>query len=537
MPTGYLALVLHAHLPFVRHPEHPRAMEERWLYEALVECYLPLLGAFERLVRAGVPFAITMSLTAPLAAMLRDPLLQRRFEEHLTRLETLARREVVRLDGDERFEPVARFYVEYLAEARTTWNKIRGDVVGALVRHHDAGRIELLASGATHAYLPGLLPVRPALQAQLRAGMAAFTEATGRRAAGMWLPECAYSPAFDEDLARAGVRFTILDTHGLTMASPRPPLGAHAPVASPAGVAFFARDEESSRQVWSRHEGYPGDAYYREFYRDVGFDLPIADLGEEMGPEGIRQMTGLKYFRITGKTENKAPYQPGVAIERADEHAGNFLFNRGEQVRHLADALGVPPLVVAPYDAELFGHWWFEGPAFLERFFFRLAAARAGGDHTLEAVTLSGYLRRRPAMVCATPAASSWGAEGYGIVWVGPESAHLWRHVHHASRYVAWLLDRNRFAEGLRGDALDQAIREMFLLQASDWAFILRTGTVTGYAMARVRAHVHRLRHLAYLVEKPELDAADAAYVSDVSSRDNFLQELRGHALRNCMPG
>jgi 1,4-alpha-glucan branching enzyme len=473
-----------------------------------------------------------MSLTPPLAAMLQDPLLRSRFDEHLGRMQRLADKETHRLEGDERFGPVARFYVEHLLEVRTTWNRIRGDVVGALVGHADAGEIELISCAATHAYLPGLLPTRRALRAQLRIGMRAFEHVTGRRPAGIWLPECAYTSEFDAEVARAGFRYSVLDTHGLTFARPRPPFGHLAPIASPGGVAYFARDPDSSKQVWSRQEGYPGDAYYRDFYRDVGFDLPADDLGDEIGPFGIRTMTGLKYHRITGRADDKAPYQPGVALERAAVHAADFLSKRTEQVRRAA-TLPVPPVVVAPYDAELFGHWWFEGPAFLEQFFRLLHKARRRGENELEALTLGGYLARHPVMVRATPAASSWGAGGYGAVWIGAESSKVWRHVHHASRYVTWLLDNYRKAKGARGRALDLAVVQLLLLQSSDWGFIVANQTVPAYAWGRVRVHVHRLRHLGYLVQKPSLEPTDVSFIDDVASRDNFLDGLAGEPLRS----
>jgi 1,4-alpha-glucan branching enzyme len=534
MPTkGYLAVVLHAHLPFVRHPEHERPLEERWLFEALAECYLPLLGVFERLRRAGIAFRLTMSLTPPLAAMLRDDLLQRRFDDYLSRAQKLADRETHRLAGDERFGPVARFYVEQLLEVRSTWERARRDVVGALVGYADAREIELISCSATHAYLPGLLPTRSALRAQLRVGMRAFEHLTGRRPAGIWLPECAYAPEFDGDVGRAGFRYAVLDTHGIAFARPRPPFGHLAPIASQGGVVYFGRDPDSSKQVWSRREGYPGDAYYRDFYRDVGFDLPAEYLGEEIGPFGTRMMTGLKYHRITGSADDKAPYQPGVALERAAVHAADFLAKRTAQVTRAAATLPVPPIVVAPYDAELFGHWWFEGPAFLENFYRLLHKAQSTGEATLEAVTLGDYLARHPVAVRATPAASTWGAGGYGDVWIGPESSKVWRHIHHASRYVSWLVERNRTATGARGRALDQAIVELLLLQSSDWGFIIANRTVAAYAWGRVRAHVHRLRHLGYLLEKPSLAPNDVAFIDDLAARDNFLAGLAGEQLRS----
>jgi 1,4-alpha-glucan branching enzyme len=531
MPAGYLALVLHAHLPYVRHPEHARHLEERWLYEAIIECYLPLIDIFDRLEREGVPFALTMSLTPPLAAMLRDELLQKRFSDHLSRMERLADHEMKRLWGDERFAPLATFYRQELARVRDVWERWHGDVVAALVHHWDRGHLELLTCSATHCYLPGMLPAREGIRPQLDLGVQAFEHLVGRRPLGMWLPECAYTPEIDNDIARAGVRFTILDSHGLTRARPSPPFGVHAPIVSPSGIAFFARDQESSRQVWSREEGYPGDVYYRDFYRDIGYDLPEEDLLGEIQPNGARLMTGIKYFRITGPKidlAHKQPYMPGVARERVWEHAGDFVRNRLAQVRWLREKMHIAPIVVSPYDAELFGHWWYEGPMFLEALFRRMH--EAAGE--LEAVTLRAYLDREPIAAYATPAASSWGADGYGRVWVGQEAAWTWRHVHHATRYVRWLVERHRHANGTRGRALDQTIRELLLLQSSDWNFIIKTGTATQYAEARVRAHVHRLRRLGYLVEQGDAKGEDMTWLDSVCSRDNFLSSMPSEQLR-----
>jgi 1,4-alpha-glucan branching enzyme len=528
MAIGYLALVLHAHLPFVRHPEHARHLEERWLHEALIECYLPLLDAFDRMASENVPFALTMSVTPPLVAMLKDDLLRRRFEGHLDRLQQLAEREMKRLYGDAHFAPIATYYRDELARVRRTWDRHGGDVVAGLVGHWDARRLELITCSATHCYLPGLLPAREGIRPQLELGVRGFEALVGRNPVGMWLPECAYHPQFDDDLERAGVRYTLVDSHGLLNARPRPPFGVHAPVLSPSGVAFFARDAESSRQVWSRQEGYPGDAYYRDFYRDIGFDLPESELMGEVGPNGTRLMTGLKYYRITGKTDDKQPYIPGAAHDKAIEHAGNFVYNRVLQVKHLAAHMPVAPVVVAPYDAELYGHWWFEGPQFLEAVFRKLPETHG----EVEAVTLGGYLERQPVCVQATPSASSWGAGGHGEVWVGPETGWSWRHVHHATRYAAWLVKRHRQDRGLVGTALDQAIRELLLLQSSDWNFIIKTGTSTKYAEGRIRAHTHRLRHLGHLVESGNIEGEDARWLEGVCGRDTFLASLHGDDLR-----
>ena len=529
---GTLALVLHAHLPWVRHPEHKRHLEERWYYEALIECYLPLIDVFDRLAREGVPFALTMSLTPPLAAMMKDPLLTSRFEEHLARLERLAEAEMRRLRGDHELAPLALFYREELARVRNVWERHDRDVVWALRGHWDAGRLELIGCSATHCYLPGMLPVPKGIHAQLELGVRAFESLVGRRPLGMWLPECAYHPSFDKAIADAGIRFTILDTHGLVRARPQPPFGEHAPIHSENGVAFFARDQESSRQVWSRQDGYPGDPYYRDFYRDIGFDLPEEHLYGEVVGDGNRLMTGIKYHRITGKTDKKLPYIPRIAKERAWQHAGDFVENRSLQLKHLVSIMGgVDPIVVSPYDAELFGHWWYEGPMFLEAIFRRLPEVFG----SVTAVTLRDYLDASPVAVQAMPSASSWGAGGYGAVWVGPEAAWTWRHVHHATKDVMAAVKKHRHASGSRGRALDQAIRELLLLQSSDWAFILRTNTSVGYALARIQAHTNRLRRLLAIVEAETPAGPELAWMTDLESRDNFLAHLGGDSLRDVL--
>jgi 1,4-alpha-glucan branching enzyme len=529
MSAGYLGLVLHAHLPYVRHPEHARHLEERWLFEALLECYLPIVTALDRLERDRIPVALTMSLTPTLADMLLDPLLRQRFTGHLARLEALQRKEERRVGGTPLHE-AAHFYREWLAETHATWDRHRGDVISALVGHVRGGRLDLLASAATHAFLPGLLVEPEAIRQQVRVGLRAFEAQTGLRPVGFWLPECAYAPAFDHILGEEGVRFTVLENHALTLARPRPPASVYAPVASPSGIACFSRDLESGRQVWSREEGYPGDPDYREHYRDIGFDLPEHDLLGEVGPYGARVNTGIKYHRVTATgldLADKALWNPTVARARAWDHAGHFVHSRAAQVQGLAGALGetAKPIVVAPYDAELFGHWWFEGPWFLEGVFRHLALASGSATGaTLEPITLRAFLERHPTMVRATPAPSTWGEGGHARVWIAESNARLWRHVHHATHEVL-ALPRPAQDDGddARKRAHRQAMIELLLLQSSDWPFILEMRTSEGYANSRARAHGARARKLSQMVRSGEMDRP---WLDELARRDDFLEGL-----------
>jgi 1,4-alpha-glucan branching enzyme len=478
----------------------------------------------DRLASEGVPVALTMSLTPTLGDMLGDDLLRARFEQHLGRLESLLRKELRRAESSPPIAAVTAFYGDRLRTARATWERHRGDLVGALVGHARAGRLDLLASAATHAYLPGLVSTPAAIARQIQVGMRAFEAQTGLRPIGFWLPECAYHPSFDAALAEHGVGYAIVEEAALRLARPRPPMGVYAPIASPSGVAFFGRDPRSSEQVWSRDLGYPGDPSYREYYRDIGFDLTGNELLGEEGPFGARVPTGLKYHRVTdSKTAlaDKQIYEPGRARMRAFEHAEIFVADRVAHGRELASRwpLESPPIIVAPYDAELFGHWWFEGPWFLEG--VCRALARPENAQTLHATTLRQRLRRHPAMIETTPAPSTWGEGASGAVWIDASNASLWRHVHHATAIAI------RTAKEARSDdstatieARRQLAIEAMLLQASDWPFILKTRTAEGYALARTRAHVARIRKLAAMIDEGRVDAA---VVADLARRDDFL--------------
>ncbi|XXF75560.1 DUF1957 domain-containing protein [Myxococcaceae bacterium GXIMD 01537] len=521
MSQGSLALVLHAHLPFVRHPEHEDFLEEDWLYEAISETYLPLLGVFDRLAEDGVPYRVTMTLTPTLVTMLRDELLLTRYARRLERLCELGEREVHRTRADAAFGPVARFHHEHFESLRRAFHeRYRRDLVGAFRRLQDAGHLELLTCNATHGFLPLMQSVPEAVRAQVSVAARYHRDVFGRDAPGIWLAECGYFPGVERVLAAERLRYFFVDTHGLTDATPRPLYGPYAPIFTESGVAAYARDPESSQQVWSAETGYPGDPAYREFYRDIGWDLDLDYVRPYIQPTGERKNTGFKYHRITGKTLDKQPYEPGLARERAAVHARDFLLNREKQFESLAARMGSrAPVVVAPYDAELFGHWWFEGPQFLD--FFIREAAKAPRRFRL--ASASDDLRAHPENQVATPPLSSWGAGGYAGMWLDPSNDWLYRHLEHCARAMVELARDYPSASGLQKRALDQAARELLLAQSSDWAFIMKTGTMVDYAVRRAREHVQRFLRLR---EEVRSGAIDGPALAEVESRDNIFPDL-----------
>ena len=520
MPTGYLAVVLHAHLPFVRHPESTDVLEEQWLYEAVTGTYLPLLQVFEGLVADGVPFRCTVSLSAPLISMLTDDLLKERCALHLDRLIELAEKERERTKPEPYYHRLAEMYHHRFLAQRHTWRSHDGDLVRAFRDLRDQGRLEVITSTATHAFFPLMDRNWAAIGAQVHAGADLYERYFGGRPLGMWLGECGYVPGVEEHLRDAGVRYFFVDTHGLLYAEPPPAYGTYAPVYCGNGVAAFARDYESSVQVWSAQEGYPGDPHYRDFYRDIGFDLPLDYIAPYIHPKGHRIYTGIKYHAITHeKLHDKWVYDPDIARQRVGEHAAHFRRSRQQQLEAMASQMDRPPLVVSPYDAELFGHWWFEGPLFLNDVFRQLHHDQSA----VETLTPGQYLERHPTNQVATPSASSWGAKGYNAYWLEESNAWVYRHTHAAAERMVELAQRFPDAEGLVRRALDQAARELLLAQSSDWAFIMKTGTMVMYAERRVNEHVLRFNRL---YEDLKEGRVDEGWLRDVESRDNIFPDI-----------
>ncbi len=517
---GYLALVLHAHLPFVRHPEHEDFLEENWLYEAITETYIPLLLSLDTLAEQNIDFRLTFSITPTLASMLDDQLLQSRYLNRLEKLIELARKEIKRTRAQPEFNKLAHMYYKNLSKVRTAFcDRYDRNLIQAFKRLQDLGKIEILASAATHGYLPLLSLSDAAVRAQIKVGVEHYRHLFGRKPRGFWLPECGFYPGADNMLREQDIRYTILETHGITHGYPMPQWGVYAPVYCPSGVAIFGRDPLSSKQVWSSAEGYPGDYDYREFYRDIAYDLDLDYIKPYIHRDGIRFDTGFKYFRITGKTDIKDVYIYKTARGKAGLHARNFISNTERNVEYLASTMDRKPIVVAPYDAELFGHWWHEGPLWLDNIIRRISS----GQKSIRLTTLSEYLEEYPINQVSVPSASSWGYEGFHKVWLNGNNDWIYPHLHHGALVMEKLAKRFPCARGLKQRALKQAARELLLAQASDWAFMMHGDVTAEYATKRVKTH---LLQLLRLKEEIETGKIDKDWLSMIESRDNIFPQI-----------
>lgn len=512
---GHIGLVLHAHLPFVRHPEYPRFLEEHWLFEAITDCYLPLVQVLRRAAERGSRFRLTLSVSPTLGSMLGDALLKRRYLDYLARLVRLCERQQRAAQGPHRSALAAYYYARVARLRRFYLDELRSDVLGALCDLESSNVLELMTTGATHGYLPLLRSEPAAVRAQLGVARDYFRDTFGRDPRGLWLPECGYYPGLEAEVKGAGYEYMILDAHGLQQATPPPPGGVYAPTESE-GVAIFGRDPDSACEVWSREQGYPGHPSYREYHRDLGYEPGAAGALADFLPPGVEVApTGLKYFRVTGGEGPKAPYAPGLALQQAARDAERFVERRRKLLNQLGTSVPAP-LVVAPYDAELFGHWWFEGSAFLEGL-----ARCLDATPDLEPVTLGRYLERFGTLSEVQPAASSWGEQGHNGAWLSPETGWVHLRLHQAATEFKRLVGRHGPTQGDQwtGRLLRQAARSLLLAQASDWTFQMN-GAEEGHAESVIR---HQLARFSFLTGALRTNRVEEGRLAALEEMDNLF--------------
>jgi 1,4-alpha-glucan branching enzyme len=511
--AGNLCLVLHAHLPFVRHPEHENFLEENWLYEAITECYLPLLQMLEGWERDNLTAQITFTLSPTLCAMLDDPLLQSRYLRYLDGLIELADKEIHRTLFEPALNRLAQRYHERLNGLRSYYLAKQSQLLPEFRRLQDAGRIEIITCAATHAVLP-LLKNSHAVRAQILVARDDYVRCFGRPPLGIWLPECAYAPELEPALVESGLRWFITESHGVLNATPKARYALFAPILTERGLSVFGRDMESAKQVWSRNEGYPGDPRYRDFYRDIGYDVDLDYVQEHLPVRGHRGFTGLKYHAIS-----KQAYEPDLARQAVQQHAGHFLQARRDQIRKLNDVMDTPPVIVSPYDAELFGHWWYEGPDFVDQL------VRQAQAHTSELKFASpgAYLKTKPILQVAAPSPSTWGEGGHLHVWLNEKNHWMYPHLSVAQERIHELAVTVRETTRLMERALRQAGRELLLAQSSDWPFIIRTGTSPEYATRRFREHIAQFTTLYEQIRGGQV-AVD--FLENLEQKNNLFPQL-----------
>jgi 1,4-alpha-glucan branching enzyme len=588
---GAFTFVLHSHLPYARLAGRWPHGEE-WIHEAASETYVPLLQTLYDLKEDGVRYRLTVGITPILAEQLADPLVLDHFDQFLDERIEAAQRDVIYFgeeqnasevgqavttpgttEGDVEAQPGAEKFtapgavtteqpstadphLRYLAEWYKNWyeniknafdSRFNRDIIGAFRRLQDEGYIEITTSAATHGYLP-LLGTDSAIRGQLRTGISSYRRMFGKAPTGIWLPECAYRPAYVDanNVVRPGIetflgqndlKVFFSETHTITGGQPvgvaaGDVIGPYGEIkrryvipASPnfttpkrntttyrpyyvsetvaghnteqhSGVAVIGRNNRTGQQVWSADWGYPGDFDYREFHKKAG-------------------TSGLQYWRVTGsKTDlaHKDYYHPEWAAYKVEQHAEHYAHLVGDLLRQHHSESGEYGLIASNYDTELFGHWWFEGVTWLGKVLRHLAE-----NPEVELTTASRFVTEHPpAQVLHLPE-SSWGAGGNHFTWDNGETRWMWAPIHEAEAHMEALAGKYTSPSQDEETVLKQAARELLLLESSDWPFLVTTGQAREYAIQRFSQHVERFNKLVESLEsnQPDADLAEEYYELD----------------------
>lgn len=518
MANGYLAIVLHAHLPYAR-ADRPRGNREDYRFlEYARECYLPLIRVLDQWEHDQIPARITLSLSPTLITLMQASQVQARLAEHLDRMIELSSREMNRTAlQPELYNLTGAYHLRLLQLRNAFVDRCGGNLLHAFADLASRGRVELITGPASHAFLPGMVAMqRQAARGQIRVGLQAFRDALGFPTAGFWLPECAYTPELDELLGTEGVRYTVVDGRALEHASPPAVHGVMAPVHCPSGVAAFGRDRLGADGMGGDALGRPQDGAYRDNRRDIGDELPYEYLRPYMPAEGVRLPTGFRYHRLEGENGRSSIYDRKAALNRAAEQAQTFIGQQQWRANEARGRMDRPALFVAAYDLHVFGHRWFEGTEFLD---YLLRKIHFDQD-VLESITPAEYLLRHPCNQMTTPAASSWSDDGYFQQWVGPDTAWIYRHLSRAGRILHHLTvsvngngdsegsKPDRDADNLPGRALRAAARQLVLAQSSDWMTMMRNGDTADYGRQRLALHLRNFARVASQIEGQAIDTA-----------------------------
>ncbi len=498
-----LAFVLHAHLPWViGYGKWPHG--EEWLAEAIVHCYIPILYFIWRLGELNHRKLLTFSITPVLAAQLADSRVKGIVDNYLeARLHAAAK--------GKKIHPLADWWEEELCSIRDKWSFFDKDLISLISYLARKQVIESSTSVASHLYLP-LVHRKETIRWALKGSCKLHRRLFGIEPKGIWLPECAYRPGgkwvhevtgasekyragVEIFLEKEGLLWTVVDSHLILGGEPLVPyapdwfledkqrhgieqkmiaeikkqswLLARPIFVGNSNVAVFAREPHTARQVWSRFVGYPGNPNYLDFHKR-------------------HEVTGLRIWKVTDPEADlgdKLPYWPKDAEKVIEEQADHFI----DLVSHLPGC--EDGIVTCPFDAELFGHWWYEGPKWLEK-----VLEKALKGNTVIPTTPLEELSRSEKKLKFKLKEGSWGEGGDHRVWTNPKNRWIWFALKEAEEKTVEFIRSGKLSKKLKG----MAFRQLLLASASDWPFLITMNSAAEYATSRVKQHLKNLDDILF---------------------------------------
>jgi len=521
MSLGYFGLVLHGHIPWCKKSGVWPAGEE-WLMEAMNETYIPMLNILRELKEGGLKTAITINITPILAEQLADEYMKQRFSEYMENLISRAKNDVGRFENHPKKKVIAEYHLknyEYVLE--TFYNNYYRDVLGSFKWLQDEGMIELITCGATHGLLP-LFESDSGIFSQIQLAVDTHKKYFKQDPKGIWLPECAYRPkayrngvfreSIDYWLNNSGIEYFFVDSHGIIdaeMIQQKNEMGLRTSYGFElnTGVSVFGRNRAISRQVWDAKIGYPGNGFYREFHKKD-------------------HESGLYYHRITDKSlpqNDKEIYDLEKANKRADSDAFHFITLISNELKQTSELFIEKGIIVAPFDFELFGHWWLEGVEWLKR-----VVELINEEDVIKMITFSDYVSQyNTQFSIIRMEESSWGEGGDFRVWKNPVHGYIHAYINGSIKEFEEVLEKNPTPNDWENRILKQTARELLLMEGSDWPFLLYTEQAKEYANQRFHHHHQRFLKLIWAA-KDFNDRNRISYqeLEEIESIDSCFQDV-----------
>jgi 1,4-alpha-glucan branching enzyme len=520
-----ISLVLEAHLPYVKEYSTEDNLsltgEESRFFESVSQTFLPLLEVLDRLENEHIPFRLGLAISPVLIHMLSDEHQIKKYLHYTDKQIEFGEKEMQRTANDEELNKLARNYYNKLVDRRIAFTERYGkNILKAFDYYRRKGKVEILGSCATNAFLPFISHNAESLQAQMEVPVSGYRRHFGGCPQGFWLPALGWNSAVEPYLRAYNYIYSIVDSHGLLYGSPLPEKGSFYPVKTPNGSSVFARDYYSIKEI----EKISCDEIFMDSDRDVGYELPSEDVSLFLSTDGERHRTGYKYWTHSGGRLDI--YNQQAASEKVVQYTRQFLEKTIARLKEASLHMNETPLCLYANNADYFGRFWHEGMFFIESL-FRLAAEY----HDLQFVNLSEYLFKQnlSSFQVVTPEYSSWGESGYAQTWLDASNDWIYRHLARSMERMTELAERFPDDTGLKERALNQAAREILLAQSSDWPALLYKQDSTEYARTQAE---NALRNFTTIYEALGSNYISTEWLTNLERRHNIFPNINYRVFR-----